>query len=343
MLLIATFIFIKPIWKRSRILCIYLMWILSTGLFTFYVDYPLDNVFRAKVRPDILFWMLTVFAGIGFLYTVNKEKFFKFLSFLFYVNVTSTFICYLVDNPNFVLLGESFSLQRGYSGLYYNSSLSATLQAILLAFRLKSKDLRFNIMDVVLSAMCFAIHGSSMGVAAFLGGLYAMLFFQLQNRGRIIFFIGLLFAVGALYLQQGLTLFTPTARIPMWKTVLDIMTDSGSYYLVKGYGHGSYSAASMLMYYKKLVTGGTVHIQLHCDVLQTLFETGWVGLILWLSLIGDMFRKAVQRKEYWLIYFVVAWFISSCGNFPKYLAIEHFAFFAVLKFIYFNKPLEGKI
>lgn len=354
MILICAGIMLAPLWKKSKVLYTYLAWSILCGMIPFYFDYLDKNhvLLKIRARPDILFYTMALLLGIAFMYKVNVNKFSKFLSVLFYLNVGLTIVHAILMKCGIHIIDigvDTFTLRAGWVGIYNNCSLSGTLLALLFTFRLRDLYLKLSSIklgvifftDFILAATCFALYKTSMGVAAFMAGVYVVLILNDNSKkfkvGLTLFMISI---VGVLYWQQGVELFTPTERLDDWEKVWFLVTKSGWYWLVKGYGYGSYTAISLLLFIKDLAAGKVVSMHMHNDYLQTVFETGWVGLTLWIVLLVDMLRRAFLNKNYWVLYFIVAWGISGLGNFPKYLAIEHFMFFLILKEVYFTDKGE---
>lgn len=254
----------------------------------------------------------------------------KALAIVFFVNIPITIICYILDTR--------------HTGIFVNSSVSATTMAILLPIYLKvseSNKLWNNISPFVfvIGAFSLVLTKATIGLAAYL--LCGMVYFFYKNRS--VFYAALaLSAVStfALISTQGISkALSVTHRDKIWSlTSRWIFSEDGNTLL--GQGMGSYYALmpKIQQYFLGGDQGHGIYVTAHNDILELLFNLGIVGALLWIIYFTTaLFRN---RSDTFVISFFVSFLISALGNFPTHTMVPSLCLVVWMKYCYFKKSGE---
>ncbi len=212
-------------------------------------------------------------------------------------------------------------------GLSFNKSLSATLAAMLFPFVLYRFD-KWSIpaaLAWIIPIASVVYVKSSIGFFAVVAALMA--YFVASQERKI---VASIMAIGtaalgaaAALLWYGEKLWGFSGRLEMWRDTWIYFHRSD--WQVFGFGVGSfYKYGNEIMRVNGLNAdyGTKIFVTLHNDILQCLFELGWVGLSLWVLAFGYSAYKSLDRP--WAAAFFAALAVSSFGNFPHHMGLEAF-------------------
>lgn len=137
------------------------------------------------------------------------------------------------------------------------------------------------------------------------------------HPGVIVFLVVLIMGIGSL--AEGFHLFDSAKRFQAYNAFMGVWLQSDFTWF--GTGPGTFIALSKEI---QKSTGFDVlpdgHMYawkwMHSDILQTIFEWGWVGAILWIAVLVEIFYKLYARKECTVFAIAGGLLAFACFDYP---------------------------
>jgi len=267
------------------------------GLITQPEMHPSVSV-QFKAAALVGFLQVSVFVMVT---TLARHWMFRVLEVLFWISCAWAILNRLVpDIP--------------HSGLGINTSLGATLNAILLGFALHRKPITASIMALIATVAS----GTSMGPLAVVIGLGCCYAIK-SRKGLVISGTTTLSLILGLYAIYGADLYSLSGRGEVWAMALDYVFKTDSWVFGQGWGTWAYLGPKIQTIMAPNKTTG-LFLQLHNDFIQLFFEGGIIGLALWGWAFVAALVKSYKAKDFIGIYMITCFLVSCVGNFPTRLA-----------------------
>lgn len=329
------------IWKKNKSISLFILW--SMLLFFITKSYSINDV-NEQIIYNINLLSLLNFINIilfGLLYYVlhqiNFDKKFIFKTFCFIAVFQSIYVilqkCQIdqffinissVYNAR-IKIGE---LMRWPVGLWANESVVGWCIALCSPFFLAFKEFRYKA-GYFISFIAILCTKASAGIIGFVIGFLFWLFFK--NRKLAILLILCILILGSILFYSGKLDYylSDTHRFLVWKKTLAIWNNRTDGRALTGFGHGSFR---VLFWQRAPEFRTDGHwAQAHNEYLQVLFEQGFIGLGIMLSLMWITFYNFIKSKKGLIpITSLIICSIISFVGFPFRLAIAVIPIFALV-------------
>jgi len=204
------------------------------------------------------------------------------------------------------------------SGLTVNPSMNLCIIAITFPFIGLLPKFWMRLLSVVgglgLMAYSYVLHSTSTPILAVIVALIVFFFFHSREGRGVAGFLLVLTCVPVLLVQK---LLSPGDRLMQWKIFFNYWRENINWLF--GAGNGSFYVLGPVL---QQINGGVTDyfVWMHSDVLQTLFELGFVGFVLWGIAIGYVFYR-LRKKILWLAA-GVAWLVTAAAYYPLHFPIQ---------------------
>ncbi|KKP30851.1 MAG: hypothetical protein UR22_C0037G0005 [Parcubacteria group bacterium GW2011_GWC2_32_10] len=275
---------IKPLpefFKREKIIKYFFIWLVTT----FLVRIP-DFSFNQNLISG-LYLLRLLFYPVFFIYLKKIKLDIKYINLLSVLIIISSFIQYFFypDLRNLIYQGWDPHLNRMF-GIYFDTSIAASIYSILFLFFLRKKNYLFSILFLI----CVVLTFSRSAYLVLLLTLIITYAFS-KNLKNIFIFIAVflfIFAVAPKNFGNGVELtriFTVNSRIADYKTAFSAAIKSP----IIGYGY------NRIKFIKSSQSDGLATYPSHSNSaysssdLTILVTTGIIGLILFLASLSRLF------------------------------------------------------
>jgi len=290
------------IWKRNKSMALFIAWCLLIFFYTkSLMIADAKGAGQFSMNPYAFLNMTNVVLYGIFYYIlhqikINKEQLYKTLGFIAVFQAVYVILQFLQLDQFFNNITRHLMNQtvRWPVGMWGNEALVSWCIAICSPFLLAFKKFRYRLgYCICFGAVCCT--KCSAGIAAFILGYIFWLFFntKLNTRKIAICLLTIVLLSGAWAYKSGkfTYYFNPTHRYAVWKKSVEIWHEMP----ITGWGLGSYRT---LFWQRAPEFRSDGHwAQTHNDYLQTLFETGVVGLGILLSLMWITFYSFWRKRK----------------------------------------------
>lgn len=184
---------------------------------------------------------------------------------------------------------------------------------------------------------------SSMGWGTAMVGFVSIAFLRFKDHlsWRITTVICSSFAICLYYVGRffdgSWTNFTKIDRFIMWPLFMNWWVDNSDHFIGAGTGTFRQLGPSIQLQNKLLDHG--IWLWMHSDILQVLFEIGFIGLILALWLVMVCLIKLYRSKNHQVMVVFLAYIAMCLGNYP--LRLAEYAFLGMILIAFSLKVDDG--
>ena len=231
-------------------------------------------------------------------------------------------------------INQNFTSPIGLHATYFSMYVLLSVCIFLLLFfrSITFKNKNYILYSLILLVGLVQLSSRATFIAALIIIVFIVPFFLLQGKKRIIFFLGALSisAVVFIIITQVTTLKKryiydlendlseyrdpgdlTESRMARWNLEWQLIQESP----FVGYGTGSEEFVLKDKYFKnKFYRSYLLGLNAHNQFLSFLLNTGLIGLLLYLYIFYYGFRKAIKRKDFLLLSFLIILFIVSLSE-----------------------------